>query len=448
MAASVTGRVTFRRRLSARLVFYDVSFDEGSAVHTVELALKAGADLDDERVKSLRDTIKLGDVVSASGEFDPTRRTLTVQRLHFVERWQEANPGQHFRPELVLRAQAERKAHNRSTGAQPAPPSGVCKFWLNTGTCLKGEACPHAHSAHETRSQDRSQWISARRKNRRQAAAEAGDPHGATAAHKSHRAGVFCDWLIDAYGADFLSQGSGVLDVAGGRGEVAFILHTVKGIPTTLIDPRPQKLSKKQHAQLQALAAGDPAQGRPSVYVTRQDGVVMARRSLEDGRLFPGLLPDQILMEFGPDLWHGSTHGPMLQQCSLVIGLHPDQATDAISDFASAFGKPQAIVPCCVFPRLFPHRMLPQPLAAAAAHQDLGRDATGQGDADHAFATGSADLSEELSDGSSDRAGEAVRVPVVLHQQLVEYLRLRAGPSAQTAYLKFEGMNQVVFSLI
>lgn len=92
--------------------------------------------------------------------------------------------------------------------------------------------------------------------------------------------------------------------------------------------------------------------------------------------------------------------------------------------------------------------MLPQPLAAAAAHQDLGRDATGQGDADHAFATGSADLSEELSDGSSDRAGEAVRVPVVLHQQLVEYLRLRAGPSAQTAYLKFEGMNQVVFSLI
>lgn len=82
MAASVTGRVTFRRRLSARLVqpasdfwlvpahtlrvktapawqvFYDVSFDEGSAVHTVELALKAGADLDDERVKSLRDTIK------------------------------------------------------------------------------------------------------------------------------------------------------------------------------------------------------------------------------------------------------------------------------------------------------------------------------------------------------------------------------------------------------
>lgn len=58
--------------------------------------------------------------------------------------------------------------------------------------------------------------------------------------------------------------------MAGGRGEVAFILHTVKGIPTTLIDPRPQKLSKKQHAQLQALAAGDPAQGRPSVYVTRQ----------------------------------------------------------------------------------------------------------------------------------------------------------------------------------
>lgn len=64
-------------------------------------------------MKRLCKRCRLGDVVSASGEFDPTRRTLTVQRLHFVERWQEANPGQHFRPELVLRAQAERKAHNR-----------------------------------------------------------------------------------------------------------------------------------------------------------------------------------------------------------------------------------------------------------------------------------------------------------------------------------------------
>jgi hypothetical protein len=43
--------------------------------------------------------------------------------------------------------------------------------------------------------------------------------------------------------------------VAGGRGEVAFQLQTLQGIPTTVIDPRPGKLSRSQHRQLAALRA-------------------------------------------------------------------------------------------------------------------------------------------------------------------------------------------------
>ena len=34
-----------------------------------------------------------------------------------------------------------------------------------------------------------------------------------------------------------------------------------------------------------------------------------------------------------------------------VIGLHPDEATEAIVDCALAHNKPFAVVPCCVFPR-------------------------------------------------------------------------------------------------
>lgn len=34
-----------------------------------------------------------------------------------------------------------------------------------------------------------------------------------------------------------------------------------------------------------------------------------------------------------------------------VVGMHPDQATDAIVDFALACSKPFAVVPCCVFAR-------------------------------------------------------------------------------------------------
>ena len=45
--------------------------------------------------------------------------------------------------------------------------------------------------------------------------------------------------------------------------------------------------------------------------------------------------------------------------CSAVVGMHPDQATEAIADFAIAHRKPFAIVPCCVFPQLHPERVDP-----------------------------------------------------------------------------------------
>ena len=37
-----------------------------------------------------------------------------------------------------------------------------------------------------------------------------------------------------------------------------------------------------------------------------------------------------------------------------------DEATEPIIDAALRFGRPFAVVPCCVFPRLFPQRELPR----------------------------------------------------------------------------------------
>jgi hypothetical protein len=39
--------------------------------------------------------------------------------------------------------------------------------------------------------------------------------------------------------------------------------------------------------------------------------------------------------------------------------MHPDQATGAVLETALALHKPFALVPCCVFSRLFPHRLTP-----------------------------------------------------------------------------------------
>ena len=38
--------------------------------------------------------------------------------------------------------------------------------------------------------------------------------------------------------------------------------------------------------------------------------------------------------------------------------MHPNQATDSVFETALALGKPFAVVPCCVFADLNPHRVL------------------------------------------------------------------------------------------
>ena len=49
----------------------------------------------------------------------------------------------------------------------------------------------------------------------------------------------------------------------------------------------------------------------------------------------------------------------VLHECSIVVGLHPDSATESIVDFALAMNKPFAVVPCCVCAVDFPNRRLP-----------------------------------------------------------------------------------------
>ena len=46
----------------------------------------------------------------------------------------------------------------------------------------------------------------------------------------------------------------------------------------------------------------------------------------------------------------------LFSTCSVVIGMHSDEATESIIDTALAFHLPFAVVPCCVFTNLFPNR--------------------------------------------------------------------------------------------
>jgi len=44
------------------------------------------------------------------------------------------------------------------------------------------------------------------------------------------------------------------------------------------------------------------------------------------------------------------------EKCSMVVGMHPDEATEPILDLCLAAGKAFAIIPCCVFPGFNPSR--------------------------------------------------------------------------------------------
>jgi hypothetical protein len=47
-----------------------------------------------------------------------------------------------------------------------------------------------------------------------------------------------------------------------------------------------------------------------------------------------------------------------IRDCSITVGIHPDQAAGDIVDFALASNKPFAIIPCCVYAKQFPKRRL------------------------------------------------------------------------------------------
>ncbi len=170
------------------------------------------------------------------------------------------------------------------------------------------------------------------------------------------------------------------------------------------------------------------------------------------------------------------------------------QATDSIVDYAVRTGKPFAVVPCCVFPRLFRHRRMPQfavQTASQAENQDFavqtvedmhckpeersnsslpsyGTDQQHEtpehsASPQHFPTSGLIEMGRPLPE--RQKLGECtdrstVDQPlqqvdaggggggVVTHEQLIIYLQHKGGLKACTARLPFDGMNTVVYRLL
>ena len=213
----------------------------------------------------------------------------------------------------------------------------------------------------------------------------------------------FRRFLVDTFGVETLRGGAGVLDVAGGAGTLSYELLHLNGVASTIADPR--RPCFKRGRKVVSHRRRQSALGEAVAPSLRRYDTPLAR-PVGDGEL-----PDWAEVWFGPWLWDGTaapteaggsglvgeatavrpaelfakdarevdrwdrTRGGVgvesgaqptplgqaevaqrLAECSVVIGLHPDGATDAIVDFALAHGKPFALLPCCVYSKSFTKR--------------------------------------------------------------------------------------------
>lgn len=150
-----------------------------------------------------------------------------------------------------------------------------------------------------------------------------GDNHA-----KSMRARLFAGWLIERYGNELLQKGSGVLDIAGGKGKLSIELSLQGKIPCTIIDPLIRKHGKRLNPR-------------------------EAKRIRKEQAPHPNLVSQEFNATTFPD-----EYPDLIANSSMLIGIHPDEPTEDILDLALKYQKPVAIVPCCVFPGFFPLRVL------------------------------------------------------------------------------------------
>ena len=140
----------------------------------------------------------------------------------------------------------------------------------------------------------------------------------------------FAKWLVATFGMDRLNSGTGVLDVAGGNGKLSLALHKLGIQQCTIVDPNPL------------------CEPRPGIHIVPEP--------LEgDGSALTG--DDDKKADNNPNKDdNDKPYQERIRNCSIVVGLHPDEATEAIVDLALKWGKPFAVSPCCVMTKVFPHR--------------------------------------------------------------------------------------------
>jgi len=367
---AVAGQVCHQRKLSKRLLFVDLrQLGAQRAVYAgqpkLEVVVKA-QQLGDEEMARLRREIKLGDEVRVEGRMERCARqddlVLVADLLTFTAKWAEAQPGTSFTPDPIGKGAGQANGKRARAEPEPPPPAfltpgaaggveptagvGLCKFFTNQGTCAR-EACPFLHVQRDALAATRSVWVTERKRSRLEAARLPGDPHeNESKKDKAARAALFADFLLSEYGEDHLRSGAGVVDVAGGKGELSFELSCRRRVETSLVEPRPQKMTKQQRKFFKQRKKKDKKQAAAGGAAGAGDTLAMPRQ-------FRCLFGPHLLQE-GKEESAGGDASPdvpalsaaelealkkVLKDCSAVVGMHPDQVRRPRNHSLSTFSR-------------------------------------------------------------------------------------------------------------
>jgi len=121
-------------------------------------------------------------------------------------------------------------------GGGTPPPVPECKHLARSGKCQYGDSCFFVHRPGVAAAA--AERVRARRANPNAKIANRGEGRR-NRVNNSSRASVLRRWLLDTFGIDALRQGSGVLDIAGGKGELAWELLNLNSVPSVVLEPRP-----------------------------------------------------------------------------------------------------------------------------------------------------------------------------------------------------------------
>ena len=141
---------------------------------------------------------------------------------------------------------------------------------------------------------------------------------------KQREAIVVSDWLVRRYGLGQLSAGAGVVDIGGDPGFLAAELVT-RGIPCTVVDP----------------CFGVTGKGNQYTSILTQPEFTTARS--EHGRPLLRTLKQHFDQSFTED----PANSGLLETCSVMVAMYPDEGTDFFMAFtaANAHRVAAAIIP-------------------------------------------------------------------------------------------------------